>query len=59
MGTPQPGQNHRPPPGKRATAFLSESTWKSTLLVNLGYGDRDKLFPRNPRLPFDETCRIE
>jgi 3-hydroxypropanoate dehydrogenase len=27
-------------------------------ICNLGYGDADKLFPRNPRLNFDEACRI-
>jgi 3-hydroxypropanoate dehydrogenase len=40
-------------------AFFSEKPWKSILLINLGYGDRTKLFPRNPRLDFDEACRIE
>jgi 3-hydroxypropanoate dehydrogenase len=31
---------------------------KSNFLCNLGYGDDSKLFPRNPRLPFDEACRL-
>jgi 3-hydroxypropanoate dehydrogenase len=31
---------------------------KSNFLCNLGYGDATKLFPRNPRLPFDEACRL-
>jgi 3-hydroxypropanoate dehydrogenase len=31
---------------------------KSNFLCNLGYGDDSKLFPRNPRLPFDEVCRL-
>jgi len=31
---------------------------KSNFLCNLGYGDASKLFPRNPRLPFDEACRL-
>lgn len=31
---------------------------KSNFVCNLGYGDREKLFPRNPRLTFDEACRI-
>jgi 3-hydroxypropanoate dehydrogenase len=31
---------------------------KSNFLCNLGYGDSSKLFPRNPRLPFDEACRL-
>jgi len=40
-------------------AFLAATTWKSILLINLGYGDPGKLYPRNPRLDFDEACRIE
>lgn len=40
-------------------AFFPDGQWKSSLLVNLGYGDRDKLFPRQPRLSFEEACRIE
>lgn len=38
--------------------FLEGTTWKSNFLVALGYGDPDKLKPRNPRLPFDVACRI-
>jgi 3-hydroxypropanoate dehydrogenase len=38
--------------------FFPEGRWKANFLVNLGYGDRDKLWPRNPRLSFDEACRI-
>jgi 3-hydroxypropanoate dehydrogenase len=40
-------------------AFFPDGKWKSTLLINIGYGDREKLYPRNPRLEFDEACRIE
>lgn len=29
---------------------------KSNFLCNLGYGDCDQLFPRHPRLAFDEAC---
>ena len=39
--------------------FLADGKWKSNFLLNLGYGDATKLFPRNPRLDFDEACRIE
>ncbi len=39
-------------------AFLAGTTWKSNFLCNLGHGDRTKLFPRLPRLAFDEACRI-
>jgi 3-hydroxypropanoate dehydrogenase len=31
---------------------------KSNFLRNLGYGDPVKLFPRSPRLAFEEACRI-
>ena len=42
-------------------AFFAGSTVKSNFLVALGYGDPDPqvLFPRSPRLSFDEACRIE
>lgn len=39
-------------------AFLSHLGWKSNFLVNLGYGDRSALHPRNPRLGFDEACLL-
>jgi 3-hydroxypropanoate dehydrogenase len=38
--------------------FLKGTTWRSNLVCNLGYGDKDKLFPRSPRLAFDEVCKI-
>ena len=38
--------------------FFAESGWKSNFLINLGYGDPAQLKPRNPRLSFDEACRI-
>ena len=31
---------------------------KSNFLCNLGYGDAAQLKPRNPRLGFDEACRL-
>jgi 3-hydroxypropanoate dehydrogenase len=31
---------------------------KSNFLCNLGHGDASKLFPRNPRLDFEEACRL-
>jgi 3-hydroxypropanoate dehydrogenase len=39
-------------------AFFAGTTIKSVFLVNLGHGDPAKLYPRGPRLPFDEACRI-
>ena len=40
-------------------AFFAGTQWKSNFLVNLGKGDPASIFPRSPRLPFDEACRIE
>lgn len=34
------------------------SVVKSNFLCNLGYGDQSKLFPRGPRLTFDEACKL-
>jgi len=39
-------------------AFFAGTTVKSNFLCNLGHGDPAKLFPRNPRLPFDEVCAV-
>lgn len=36
--------------------FFPDGTRKSILLVTLGYGDDSKLFPRNPRLDFEEIA---
>jgi 3-hydroxypropanoate dehydrogenase len=38
--------------------FFPDGKWKANFICNLGYGDRSKLFPRNPRLAFDEACRV-
>lgn len=38
--------------------FFPDGKWKVNLLCNLGHGDPTKLFPRSPRLPFDEACEI-
>ena len=37
-------------------AFFPDGRFKSNFLCNIGYGDADKLFPRNPRLDFDDAC---
>ena len=39
-------------------AFFPDGRWKSNFLCNLGRGDPAKLMPRNPRLTFEEACRI-
>lgn len=38
--------------------FFPGASLKSDILCNLGYGDRSKLFPRNPRLDFDDACTL-
>ena len=40
-------------------AFFPDGKVKSNFLCNLGHGDAARLHPRNPRLDFDEACRIE
>jgi len=39
-------------------AFFAGTPVRSNFLCNLGYGAPDTLRPRNPRLGFDEACRI-
>ncbi len=38
--------------------YFPDSHVKSNFLCNLGYGDSTKLFPRSPRLEFDEACKL-
>jgi 3-hydroxypropanoate dehydrogenase len=40
-------------------SFFAGTTVRSNFLINLGYGDSTKLFPRGPRLAFADACRIE
>jgi 3-hydroxypropanoate dehydrogenase len=44
--------------GKVNAEFFPDGKWKVNLLCNLGYGDDSKLFPRNPRLEFEEASTI-
>jgi len=39
-------------------AFFPDGKVKSNFLCNLGYGSGENLFPRNPRLTFEEVCTI-
>ena len=39
-------------------AFFAGTAIKSDILVNLGHGDPASIFPRSPRLGFDEAARI-
>lgn len=38
--------------------FFPSGQVKSNFLCNLGYGDPSKLFPRLPRLEFDDACTL-
>ena len=39
-------------------AFFAGTPWRSNFLCNLGHGDPAGLFPRSPRLGFDEACQL-
>ena len=39
-------------------AFFAGTEVKANFLCNLGYGDASALFPRSPRLSFEQACRI-
>jgi 3-hydroxypropanoate dehydrogenase len=38
--------------------FFPEGKIKANVIINIGYGDDAKLFPRNPRLTFDQMAQI-
>jgi 3-hydroxypropanoate dehydrogenase len=38
--------------------FFPNSTVRSNFICGLGYGDPSGVFPRSPRLSFDEACKI-
>ena len=50
----QPGR----PLGAADGAGSGWANVRSNVLCNLGYGNQSKLFPRNPRLRFEEACRL-
>jgi 3-hydroxypropanoate dehydrogenase len=43
---------------KLEAAFFPDGKVKANFICALGYGSSDKLYPRGPRLDFDEACRI-
>jgi 3-hydroxypropanoate dehydrogenase len=45
-------------PAKVNAEFFPDGKWKVNFIVNLGYGDDTNLFPRGPRLDFDEANSI-
>jgi 3-hydroxypropanoate dehydrogenase len=45
-------------PAKVDAEFFPDGKVKSNVLINIGYGDDAKLFPRNPRLAFDQMAKV-
>jgi len=45
-------------PSRVNEAFFAGSSWQVNMLINLGYGDREKLHPRLPRLRFEQACKL-
>jgi len=43
---------------KVKAAFFPDQAWEANFLCNLGYGDVAALYPRGPRLAFEQACRI-
>ena len=44
--------------GQAEGGFIAAGAVKSNFLCNLGYGDATKLYPRGPRLAFEEACQL-
>jgi 3-hydroxypropanoate dehydrogenase len=38
--------------------FFPDGRWKANFICALGYGTDENLFGRNPRLTFEEACRV-
>jgi 3-hydroxypropanoate dehydrogenase len=38
--------------------FFPDGQHRVNLLINLGYGDQEGVYPRNPRLDFSDACQI-
>lgn len=49
---PMSGFQHEP----LNAEFFPDGRWKADFLCNIGYGSDEILFPRNPRLPFEQAC---
>lgn len=44
--------------GKVEAEFFPEETIKANVIINIGYGDDAKLFPRSPRFDFDQMAKF-
>jgi 3-hydroxypropanoate dehydrogenase len=40
-------------------AFFAGTAWRSNFLFTLGHADPSGVYPRGPRLSFEEACRIQ
>ena len=38
--------------------FFADGRFKTNYIINLGHGDDSLLFPRNPRLTFEQACTL-
>jgi len=47
-----------PAPATQPAEEFVMGRFRSNFLVNLGYGDPAGLYPRGPRLEFDEVCQV-
>ena len=45
-------------PAKVEQQFFPEGKVKANVLINIGYGDDAKLFPRSPRLSFEQMAAV-
>jgi nitroreductase len=44
--------------GKLEAEFFPEGKIKANFICAIGHGDESKIFPRSPRLEFDEACKV-
>lgn len=45
-------------PAKLNAEFFPDGRYQANFLINVGYGDVSKLFPRQPRLGFDQAVTV-
>ena len=45
-------------PAKVEAEFFPEGKVKANVIINIGYGDDSRLFPRSPRLSFDQMAKV-
>jgi nitroreductase len=45
-------------PAKVNAEFFPDGQWQANFLINLGHADVSKTFDRNPRLSFEQACRL-